>query len=49
MAMKIIFQIIRQWQRRNSTARILDQLDDHMLTDIGITRAQIRKPVHIFH
>ncbi len=47
--MKNLFQTIRQWQRRNATARMLDRLDDHMLADIGITRAEIRKTVHIFH
>ncbi len=47
--MKNIFQTILQWQRRNSTARILDRLDDRMLADIGITRADLNKPVHIFH
>ena len=49
MAMKNIFQTIRQWQRRSSTAKLLDRLDDHMLDDIGITRGELRKPVQIFH
>ena len=47
--MKNIFQTILQWQRRNSTARILDRLDDHMLADIGLTRGDLRKAIHIFH
>ena len=47
--MKNLFQTIRQWQRRNATARMLDRLDDHMLADIGITRGDLRKTVHIFH
>ncbi len=47
--MKNIFQTLLQWQRRNSTARILDRLDDHMLADIGLTRSDFRKPTHIFH
>lgn len=47
--MNNIFQIIRKWQRRNATAKLLDRLDDRMLADIGITRADLRKPVHIFH
>ncbi len=47
--MKNIFQTILQWQRRSSTARILDRLDDHRLTDIGITRGDLRKPAQIFH
>ncbi len=47
--MKNIFQTILQWQRRNSTARILNRLDDHMLADIGVTRADLGKDIHIFH
>ncbi len=47
--MKNIFQMIRQWQRRNATAKMLDRLDDHMLADIGVTRGELHKPVHIFH
>ena len=47
--MKNIFQTIRQWQRRASTARMLNRLDDHMLADIGVTRGELRQPVHIFH
>ena len=49
MAMKNIFRTIRQWQRRNSTAKMLNRLDDHMLADIGITRSELSKAVHIFH
>ena len=49
MAMKNIFRTIRQWQRRNSTIRMLNRLDDHMLADIGITRGELSKAVHIFH
>ncbi len=47
--MKNIFQTILQWQRRSSTARMLDRLDDHMLADIGLTRADLRKSAPIFH
>ncbi len=47
--MKNIFQTIRQWQRRNTTAKMLNRFDDHMLTDIGITRGELGKSVHIFH
>ncbi len=49
MAMKNIFQTILQWQRRSFTARILNRLDDHMLDDIGVTRADLSKDIHIFH
>ena len=47
--MKNIFQSIRQWQRGNSTAKLLNRLDDRMLDDIGIARGDIRQAVHIFH
>ncbi len=47
--MKNIFQAIRQWQRGNAAARMLDRLNDNMLADIGIARGDIRKAVHIFH
>ena len=47
--MKNIFQMIRKWQRRISTAKMLDRLDDRMLADIGVTRGEISKAVHIFH
>ena len=49
MAMKNLFQTIRQWQRGNAAAKTLNRLDDHMLADIGIARGDIRKAVHIFH
>ncbi len=49
MAMKNIFQTIRQWQRGNAAAKMLNRLDDHMLADIGIARGDISKAVHIFH
>ncbi len=47
--MKNIFQTILQWQRRNSTIRMLNRLDDHMLADIGITRGELGTDIHIFH
>ncbi len=47
--MKNIFQMIRRWQRRISTAKMLDRLDDRMLADIGVSRGEIGKAVHIFH
>jgi uncharacterized protein YjiS (DUF1127 family) len=49
MAMKNIFQTIRQWRRGNAAAKMLNRLDDHMLADIGIARGDISKAVHIFH
>ncbi len=47
--MKNIFQTIRQWQHGNAAAKMLHRFDDHLLTDIGIARGDIRKAVHIFH
>ncbi len=47
--MKNLFQIIRKWQRRSATAKMLNRLDDRMLADIGVTRAALRRPAHIFH
>ena len=47
--MKNIFQTIRQWQRGNAAARILNRMDDRLLADIGLARGDIRQDVHIFH
>ncbi len=47
--MKNIFQTIRQWQRGNAAARILNRMDDRLLADIGLARGDIRQAVHIFH
>ncbi len=47
--MKNIFQTIRQWQRGNAAAKMLNRLDDYMLADIGMARGDISKAVHIFH
>ena len=47
--MKNIIQAIRQWQRGNAAAKMLNRFDDHMLADIGIARGDIRNAVHIFH
>ncbi len=47
--MKNIFQAIRQWQRGNAAARLLNRLDDTMLADIGLARGYIQQAVHIFH
>ena len=44
-----LFKTIRQWQRGNAAARMLNRLNDNMLADIGIARGDIRKAVHIFH
>ncbi len=44
-----LFQAIRQWQRGNAAARMLNRMDDNMLADIGLARGDIRKAVHIFH
>jgi uncharacterized protein YjiS (DUF1127 family) len=49
MAMKNIFQTIREWQRDNAAAKLLTRLDDGMLADIGLARANLRRDVHIFH
>ncbi len=47
--MQNLFQTIRQWQRSNAAARMLNRMDDNMLADIGLARGDIRKAVHIFH
>lgn len=47
--MKNIFQTIINWRRNNSTARLLNRLDDRLLADIGINRSDIGKSVHIHH
>ncbi len=47
--MKNIFQTIRQWQRGNAAARILNRMDDRLLDDIGVARSDVSKAVHIFH
>ncbi len=47
--MKNIFRTIRQWQRGNASAKILNRMDDHMLADIGVARGDISKAVRIFH
>ncbi|MFP6728887.1 MAG: DUF1127 domain-containing protein [Alphaproteobacteria bacterium] len=47
--MKNIFQTILQWQRGNAAARVLNKLDDRLLTDIGIVRSDISRSVHIHH
>ena len=47
--MKNIFRAIRQWQRGNAAAKMLNRFDDSMLADIGIARGDIRRAVHIFH
>ncbi len=47
--MKNIFKTISQWQRGNAAAKVLSRLDDRMLADIGVTRCDINKTVHIYH
>ena len=44
-----LFQTIRQWQRGNAAARMLNRMDDRMLADIGVARGDLRQTVHIFH
>ncbi len=36
-----LIESIRRWQRRSVTAAQLNQLDDRLLADIGIVRANI--------
>ncbi len=48
-AMKNIFQTIRQWRRGNTTAKMLNRLDDRMLADIGVARGDIHKVAYIPH
>ncbi len=47
--MQNLFQKIRQWQRGNAAARMLNRMNDNMLADIGIARGDISKAVQIFH
>ncbi len=47
--MKNLRQTIRHWQHRNATAKMLNRWDDYLLADIGVTRGELRKSVHIFH
>ncbi len=47
--MKNIFRTIRQWRRANAAAMMLYRLDDGMLADMGLARANLRRDVHIFH
>ena len=47
--MKNLFRTIRRWQRANAAAKLLNRLDDTMLADIGLARANLRRDVHIFH
>ncbi len=47
--MKNIFQTIRQWQRGNAAAKMLNRFEDYLLADIGMARGELRKAVHIFH
>ena len=47
--MKNLFQTIRQWQRGKTAVRLLNRFDDHVLGDMGISRSDIRRDVHIFH
>ncbi len=44
-----LFQTIRQWQRGNAAAKMLNRMDDRMLADIGVARGDLRRTVHIFH
>ena len=44
-----LFQTIRQWQRGNAAAKMLNRMDDRMLADIGVARGDLRRAVHIFH
>jgi uncharacterized protein YjiS (DUF1127 family) len=49
VAMKNLLQTLRQWQRGKTAARLLNRFDDHVLGDMGISRGDIRRDVHIFH
>lgn len=47
--MKNIFQAIRQWQRDNAAAKLLNRMGDTQLNDMGITRGEAPRDIHIFH
>lgn len=40
-AMRHVLRVLSAWQRRFVDRRTLAELDDHMLRDIGLTRADL--------
>ena len=40
-SLSLLWGLIRNWRARRSVAR-LDQIDDYLLNDIGVTRAEVR-------
>ncbi len=40
-ALRTVATLLQKRRRRKATVRLLEALDDRMLTDIGISRAQI--------
>ena len=43
--MNNIIDIYRQWRDRNAAIATLNRMDDHMLADIGLVRAEIPRVV----
>jgi uncharacterized protein YjiS (DUF1127 family) len=41
-----LFKNLRQWHRRRIAVRHLSELDDHLLRDIGMERADIQNHVN---
>ncbi len=42
----LLVNLLRNWRARRAVAR-LDQFDDHILRDIGVTRDEIREAVGV--
>jgi uncharacterized protein YjiS (DUF1127 family) len=40
-----VFETLRQWRSKQVAIAALNQMDDHMLSDIGIRRGDISKYV----
>ena len=38
-----VFESIRRWRHRSNTLASLAQLDDRMLTDIGLVRGNLKE------
>ena len=43
-AIRRALMIVRTWHSRACTRRELARLDDHLLADIGLSRAELNKP-----
>ena len=41
----LVLETLARWQRRSETRHRMRQLDDHMLADVGLTRADLEREV----